>query len=268
MRTKSQSSSAGASAIKEFKEQRKENLQQKFTEQMRSINNKFLQRVQHHLVKTIEDCDVQQASDPQHVAEFTSDILNHFMKTEGQNQPKLKYMEYQPFITERMRSILIDWIIEVHFQFKLKIESLFLTVNLIDRFLEKMQVTKENLQLVGVSAMLIACKYEEIWPPLIKDYIHISDNAYTKEKIIQMENSMLSELDFNIDIVTPYSFLERFVQITGVDKVTQDLAQYMIEISLLDYSSIYIKPSQQAMSALYLAQKIMKNPVPWNKKLA
>jgi transcription initiation factor TFIIIB Brf1 subunit/transcription initiation factor TFIIB len=117
-------------------------------------------------------------------------------------------------------------------------------VNLIDRFLEKMQVTKENLQLVGVSAMLIACKYEEIWPPLIKDYIHISDNAYTKEKIIQMENSMLSELDFNIDIVTPYSFLERFVQITGVDKVTQDLAQYMIEISLLDYSSIYIKPSQ------------------------
>jgi G2/mitotic-specific cyclin-B, other len=90
-------------------------------------------------------------------------------------------MDQQPHITERMRSILIDWIIEVHFQFKLKVESLFLTVNLIDRFLEKQVVTKENLQLVGVCAMLIACKYEEIWPPLIKDYIHISDNAYTKE---------------------------------------------------------------------------------------
>ena len=62
-------------------------------------------------------------------------------------------------------------------------ESLFLTVNLIDRYLEKMQVTKDSLQLVGVSAMLIACKYEEIWPPLIKDYIHISDNVYTKEQI-------------------------------------------------------------------------------------
>ena len=116
--------------------------------------------------------------------------------------------------------------------------------------------------------MLIACKYEEIWPPLIKDYIHISDNAYTKEKIIQMETSMLSELDFNIDVVTPYSFLERFIKITGADKVTSDLAQYMVEISLLDYSSIFIKPSQLAMSALYLAQKIMKNPMPWNKKLA
>jgi len=90
-------------------------------------------------------------------------------------------MDQQPHITERMRSILIDWIIEVHFQFKLKVESLFLTVNLIDRFLEKQVVTKENLQLVGVCAMLIACKYEEIWPPLIKDYIHILYNAYTKE---------------------------------------------------------------------------------------
>ena len=65
-----------------------------------------------------------------------------------------------------------------------------------------MKVTKENLQLVGVSAMLIACKYEEIWPPLIKDYIHISDNAYTKEDIINMEQSMLEALDFNIDIIS------------------------------------------------------------------
>jgi len=123
-----------------------------------------------------------------------------------------------------MRSILVDWIIEVHFQFKLKVESLFLTINLIDRFLEKVSVTKETLQLVGVSAMLIACKYEEIWPPLIKDYIHISDNAYTKDQIIAMELSMLTELDFNVNFVSSYSFLERFIQISKIDKVTTDLA--------------------------------------------
>lgn len=113
-----------------------------------------------------------------------------------------------------MRSILIDWIIEVHFQFKLKTESLFLTVNLIDRYLEKAPVSKENLQLVGVSAMLIACKYEEIWPPLIKDYIYMCDNAYDKEQIINQEMSMLTELDFNVDFVSANSFLHRFVQIT------------------------------------------------------
>jgi len=59
--------------------------------------------------------------------------------------------------------------------------------------------------------MLIACKYEEIWPPLIKDYIHISDNAYNKDQIIQMEQSMLEKLDFNIDLVSLSTFLDRFV---------------------------------------------------------
>lgn len=115
------------------------------------------------------------------MAEFTKDIMKHYLGTESCNQPKLSYMEHQPYITERMRSILIDWIIEVHLQFNLKTESLFLGVNMIDRYLEKVVVSKENLQLVGVSAMLIACKYEEIWPPLIKDYVYMCDKAYNKE---------------------------------------------------------------------------------------
>jgi len=116
--------------------------------------------------------------------------------------------------------------------------------------------------------MLIACKYEEIWPPLIKDYIHISDNAYNKDQIIQMEASMLMELDFDVNFVSSNSFLERFVQISSTDKVTTDLAQYMIEIALLDYSSIHIRPSYLAMSALYLAKKIMKCKEPWDKSIA
>ena len=116
--------------------------------------------------------------------------------------------------------------------------------------------------------MLVACKYEEIWPPLIKDYIHMCDNAYDKEQIINMELSMLAELDFNVDFVSSNCFLERFVQITKADKMTHHLAQYMIEISMLDYSSIHLKPSYLAMSAIYLAKKIMNNPHPWSKKLA
>jgi len=179
--------------------------------------------------------------------------MHHYLRTEMNNQPKTLYMEHQPQITDRMRGILIDWIIEVHFQFKLKTESLFLTINLIDRYLEKSMVTKENLQLVGVSAMLIACKYEEIWPPQIRDYIHMCDKAYTKDQIIEMELCMLSELDFNVDFVSSNSFLERFVQISKADKTAHDLAQYMLEISMLDYSSIQMQPSYLAMSALYQA---------------
>lgn len=95
------------------------------------------------------------------------------------------YMERQEDINEKMRAILIDWLIEVHLKFKLVPESLFLTVNLIDRYLEKETVNRQKLQLVGVTAMLIACKYEEIYPPIVKDFVYITDNAYTKEEILQ-----------------------------------------------------------------------------------
>lgn len=78
---------------------------------------------------------------------------------------------------------------------------------------------------------------------------------------------MLTQLDFNINFVSSQNFLERFVQMSSTDKVTADLAEYMIEIALLDYSSIHIKPSYLALSALYLAKKIMKVKEPWSKNL-
>jgi hypothetical protein len=90
-----------------------------------------------------------------------------------------------------MRSILVDWLVEVHLKFKLVQESLYLTVNLIDRYLERRQIHRSKLQLVGVTAMLIACKYEEIYPPIVKDFVYITDNAYTKEEILDMERDML-----------------------------------------------------------------------------
>jgi G2/mitotic-specific cyclin-B, other len=106
-----------------------------------------------------------------------------------------------------MRSILIDWLVEVHLKFKLVPESLYLTVNLIDRFLEREQVKRSKLQLIGVTAMLIACKYEEIYPPIVKDFVYITDNAYTKEEILDQERRMLTALDFDIQITSPYRFL-------------------------------------------------------------
>ena len=86
-----------------------------------------------------------------------------------------------------MRAILVDWIIEVHLKFKLLPETLFITVSLIDRYLEQIQIKRTNLQLVGVTAMLIASKYEEIYAPEVRDFVYITDNAYTKDEILLME---------------------------------------------------------------------------------
>ena len=91
----------------------------------------------------------------------------------------------QPHINETMRCILVDWLVEVHYKFKLFPETLYLTVNLLDRFLSKSKesITKRDLQLVGVTALLISSKYEERYIPELQELTYICDGAYTKAKV-------------------------------------------------------------------------------------
>lgn len=141
---------------------------------------------------------MEESKNPQTCAEYAVEIFNYLRETERETLPSTDFLQNQEDVNERMRSILIDWLIEVHLKFKLVPESLYLTVNLIDRYLEKAQVNRARLQLVGVTCMLIACKYEEIYPPIVKDFVYITDNAYSKEEILDMERQVLTALDFNI----------------------------------------------------------------------
>jgi cyclin B len=109
-----------------------------------------------------------------------------------------------------MRAILIDWLVDVHCKFKLREETLYLTVSLIDRYLTIASVTRMRLQLVGVAALFIACKYEEIYPPALKDFVYITDNAYVKNDVLEMEGLILQALNFNICNPTPYTFFQKY----------------------------------------------------------
>ena len=148
--------------------------------------------------ETIEEVDRSEAKDTQSCSEYAFEIFNFLKEEEVKTLAKPGYMSKQEDINEKMRSILIDWLVEVHLKFKLVPETLFLTVNLIDRYLMKNQVTRQKLQLIGVTAMLVASKYEEIYAPIVKDFVYITDNAYSKEEILEMERKMLQTLDFNI----------------------------------------------------------------------
>lgn len=106
-----------------------------------------------------------------------------FREKEPSTSVRPVYMENQRHINERMRSILVDWLVEVHLKFKLVPETLYLTVNLIDRFLEREEVSRPKLQLVGVTSLLIASKYEEIYPPELRDLVYICDRAYTRSDV-------------------------------------------------------------------------------------
>lgn len=82
--------------------------------------------------------------------------------------------------------------------------------------------------------MLIASKYEEIYAPEIRDFVYITDKAYTKEQILSQEFDLLITLDFNITAPSSYRFLERFTKISQADALIFNYARYLIELTLLD----------------------------------
>ena len=134
--------------------------------------------------KYVEEVDRADEDDPQQCAEYIGDVIANMKREECYDTPRNSYMKQQVDINEKMRGILVDWIVEVHLRFKLLPETLFLTVNLIDRYLQKTQIMRTRLQLVAVGALLIASKYEEIYVPELSDFAYISDNAYTTKEIL------------------------------------------------------------------------------------
>ena len=118
----------------------------------------------------------------------------------------------------------MDWIVEIHYKFKLLPETLFITVNIVDRYLCVREVRKRNFQLVGVAAMLIATKYEEIYAPEIKDFVYVADYTYTANDILKCEADILMALDFNVTTPSPLAFLDFFIKFTGADTLNEHVS--------------------------------------------
>jgi len=198
------------------------------------------------------------------VSDYVNDIIEYYRQNEPIFHTFPNYMARQIDINENMRSILIDWIIEVHTKFKLMPETLYLTVSCIDRFLTKKKVNRSNLQLVGVTSAFIASKYEEIWAPAIKDYIYCTDQAYTSDEILDLEKVMLNSLNFHLNVPTTYFFLQQFLKITKADKDVSMLSQYLIDLSLVEYKMLKFSYSQIAASSLYIANQFLLKIEPWS----
>jgi cyclin B len=174
------------------------------------------------------------------------------------------FMEGQPHVNSKMRAILVDWLVDVHKKYKLQSETLFLAVGLIDRFLEKRHTARRHLQLVGITALLIAAKFEEQYPPQIQDFVYVTDKAYSKDEVIKMEVSMLSALDFKVCRPTAVNFLSRFQVVNGCSEAHRDLAQYLLELTLSDYKMVKYSPSHLAASAVLLSNKLLRFQPSWS----
>ncbi|KAJ8453290.1 hypothetical protein Cgig2_008174 [Carnegiea gigantea] len=216
------------------------------------------------------------SDDPQICGPYVAGIYEYLrnMEKEEKRRPKADYMQsVQKDVSANMRGILVDWLVELAEEFKVVSDTLYLTISHIDRYLSKKPINRQRLQLLGVSSMLIASKYEEIDPKSVEKFCDMTENTYTKQEVVQMEADVLKTLNYEMGNPTIKTFLRKFTRIAQGDTKSLNLqleflGYYLAELSLLDYNCVRFLPSTVAAAAVFLA-KFTINPKkhPWNSSL-
>jgi len=213
---------------------------------------------QQDLRMALEDPDV----------EYDEELHAWMLGREGLTRPNTQYMKWHPCLNEKMRSILLDWIMEVCREFEMQRETFHLTVNLVDRFLSCVsEVHKNRLQLVGVAALFVASKVEEVYPPKANEFAVITDGAFTIQEIYKMERLVLRKMEWDVISVTPCwwttllvhrvhaaHLTERYAGCTIARKSKEDkycLAMGLLDIAVLGYQSMHFTPSALAAATVY-----------------
>ncbi|XP_075475447.1 G2/mitotic-specific cyclin-2-like [Primulina tabacum] len=214
----------------------------------------------------IVDIDAADVNNDLAVVEYVEDMYSYYKSAENESWPH-DYMDSQPEINEKMRAILIDWLIQVHYKFELSPETLYLTINILDRYLSATTASRRELQLVGMSAMLIASKYEEIWAPEVNELVGMSDNTYSNKQVLIMEKRILGKLEWNLTVPTPYVFLVRFIKASMTDSDVENMVYFLAELGMMNYSTLMYCPSVIAASAVYAARFTLNKTPLWNETL-
>ncbi|KAH3913359.1 hypothetical protein HBH56_102110 [Parastagonospora nodorum] len=192
------------------------------------------------------------------VAEYGDEIFAYMHELEERMKPNALYMDHQAEIQWSMRSVLMDWLVQVHNRFTLLPETLFLAVNYVDRFLSCKVVSLGKLQLVGATALFVAAKYEEINCPSVQEIVYMVDGAYTADEVLKAERFMLSMLQFELGWPGPMSFLRRISKADDYDLETRTLAKYFLEITVMDERFVGCAPSFLSAGAHCLARMMLK----------
>ncbi|KAA0714796.1 G2/mitotic-specific cyclin-B1 [Triplophysa tibetana] len=208
------------------------------------------------LLLDIQDVDSADAVDAQMCSEYVRDIYSYLHQLEVTMAIRPCYLEGQE-ITGAMRAVAIDWLMQVQGEFKLRQETMFMTVNLIDSFLQKTAVPKKYFQLVCVTAMLIASKYEEIYPPTVGDFAFVTDGTYTCEDMRKMEKIILKKLNYSVGKPVASHFMQRACKVGQAGPREQELATFLMELAVLDYDLVHIAPSLIAAAAFAASLRIL-----------
>jgi len=216
---------------------------------------------------TWRDIDSMHSDDPLMCSEYVDDIYTNLQKSEVVLYPLSDYIEkVQTDISSTMRGILVDWLVEVAEEYKLSDDTLFLSVLYLDRCLSIRTVARSRLQLLGITCMLVASKYEEIYAPQVDEFCYITDNTYTREDVLSMERIVLDSLNFDLTHPTTKTFLRRCLSAAESDVKVDFLAGFLSELALLEYT--FLRYSQSTIAAASVSLALMTlGRSPWSKTL-
>lgn len=202
-----------------------------------------------------EDVDKAQINDVFYNGLYAAHIFEYYKERETKFIPS-DYISTNKGISANIRTVLVDWMVEIQENFELNHETLYLGVKMLDSYLSKKVIAREMLQLLGATCMFIASKYDERMPPLLDDFLYICNDIYKRHQLISMELDVLKSLNFDIGMPLSYRFLRRYAKCAKDEMPMLALARYILEVSLMDYSLIFYRDSQIAASALLLAHAI------------
>ncbi|ORY62297.1 G2/mitotic-specific cyclin-B [Pseudomassariella vexata] len=230
---------------------------EKVSEKASRVESEVEQPKPHVYPEGVKNLDDEDLDDPLMAAEYATEIFEYLRDLECKSIPNPDYMSHQDDLEWKTRGILIDWLIEVHTRFHLLPETLFLAINIIDRFLSEKVVQLDRLQLVGITAMFIASKYEEVLSPHVTNFVHVADDGFTEAEILSAERFILGTLNYDLSYPNPMNFLRRISKADNYDIQSRTIGKYLMEISLLDYRFMAYRPSHVAAAAMYLSRLIL-----------
>ena len=204
--------------------------------------------------------NLKQESEFGFVRNYASEIFWNLSQSTCKPSINPEYMHSQPDLNFQMRNILVDWIVSVHLKFRLQPETLFLSINLLDRYLSIKEITRSCLQLVGITALMLASKHEEIYPPKSKDFIYVTDNSYSAKQLKLMEADMLKSLNYSLNDSYSFLFIYRWATLLSISETCQLFSIFLCELALVEYFMIRFSPHVLSLSAVYLSCKILKEP--------
>eukprot|EP00866_Antonospora_locustae_P001494 jgi/Antlo1/1494/534 len=230
---------------------------------LRNITNQpEIKKADSHMYEHTETCNSSGKSAPKPAfllySEYSESSISYLRQLELRILPDPNYMAHQTELQWSMRAILIDWLIEIHWKLGLVPETLFFTINIIDRFLSHRTVSPDKLQLVGITALFISSKYEEVECPSIETFSMISRNTLSEEDIRKAEKYMLYVLQCFVEFPSPITFLRVCSGADRDDRRVHYTAQYILERMYLDEAFLKYPGSLKACCAAYLAKKIWK----------